>query len=74
MAAVIEKLMYSFCRDTSAHGPFQIVVKCSPWREKECGCLPEKAQGPRKEHNVGRGALARAEILIGSASSALPRY
>lgn len=49
-------------------------MKRSPWREKECGCLPEKAQGPRKEHNVGRGALARAEILIGSASSALPRH
>lgn len=29
MAAVLEKLMYSSCRETSAHVPFQIVVKCT---------------------------------------------
>lgn len=57
MAALIEKLMYSFCRETTAHVPFQIVVK------KNASASQKRHRNLGKEHNAGSGALARPRDL-----------
>lgn len=59
MAAVIEEWMYSSCRETSAHVPFQIMARKN--------VSPENAQGRWKEHN------SDSYSLHSLAASALPQ-